>query len=86
MAGGAAHVAISAGWTAVLVPVLRGRGSRGAVLAGAAAGAAIAALDLGVVGRRYPAIAALAPGRQVLDHLAFGAIIGWVMGRSETSG
>src|SRR3712207_8851144 len=44
-------------WTGVFAVV--GRRHRWSAASGAAAGLAIAALDLGVVGRHYPAIAAL---------------------------
>jgi hypothetical protein len=51
---------------------------------GLAGGAAIAALDLGLlahgpIGRRWPLIRALPVGPQVADHLAFGAIAGAVL-------
>ena len=66
-----AHVAITVWWTAVLDRVLP---KRRPVVEGAIAGLAIAALDLGVIGRRYPAIRALDAGPQVLDHIAFGVV------------
>lgn len=69
--GGVAHVLITLFWTALLSALLpRHR----PVAEGLAAGALIAALDLGVVARRFPAIAALDQGPQVLDHLAFGVV------------
>jgi hypothetical protein len=40
------------------------------------AGLAIAALDLGAVGRRVPRIRALPLLPQVLDHVAYGATVG----------
>jgi hypothetical protein len=43
---------------------------------GAAAGLAIAALDLGVIGRRAPAIRRLPLGPQLADHALFGAVVG----------
>jgi hypothetical protein len=46
---------------------------------GALAGLLIAALDLGVVARRFPAIRALPTVPQVADHVAFGAIAGAVL-------
>jgi hypothetical protein len=71
--GGIAHGGLSLLWSAVLAALLpRGR----EVAGGAVAGLAIAAVDLAVIGRRYPAIAALPPGPQVLDHVAFGALAG----------
>jgi hypothetical protein len=70
------HLALSLGWAAVLGAVLpRGREP----VAGVVAGAAIAALDLAVIGRRIPAIAALPQGRQWADHLAFGLTVGVVL-------
>jgi hypothetical protein len=65
------HLALSFAWTVVLDRTLP---PRHRVLTGAAAGLAIAALDLGVIGRRIPAIAALPLGPQVADHVAFGAL------------
>ncbi|MBW3546715.1 MAG: hypothetical protein KY452_01060 [Actinobacteria bacterium] len=79
LAGGViAHTGLSLGWATLLALVLP---ERGTVLAGAAAGLLIAGLDLGVVGRRYPAIAALPTAVQVADHLAFGAVVGVVVRR-----
>lgn len=66
------HLSLSLGWAAVLARALpAGRRVRWAP----AAGAAIAALDLGVVGRRLPAIRALAPGPQLADHLAYAVSV-----------
>lgn len=79
--GAAAHGALSLGWAFVLAVTLP---KRHTALAGAAAGLAIAALDLGVVGRRFPRIRALRPGPQIADHLAFGVIAGAVLARGET--
>lgn len=58
-------------WTAVLAALLP---KRRPVAEGVAAGAAIAALDLGVIARRFPEIGALDAGPQVLDHVAFGVL------------
>jgi hypothetical protein len=65
------HLALSCAWTVVLDRALP---KRHRVLTGAAAGLAIAALDLGLIGRRIPAIAALPLGPQIADHVAFGAL------------
>jgi hypothetical protein len=73
-AGVAVHAALTLWWTAVLTAGLRR--SRGGVSAGVVGGAAIAALDLGVLARRYPAVRALPPAPQWADHLAFGAVVG----------
>lgn len=74
LAGLAVHLVVSASWTAVLATV--NRRHRLGVRGGAAAGALIAALDLEVLGRGYPAIRALPRWPQWLDHVAFGAILG----------
>ena len=72
------HLALSLGWAAVLAAGLpRGREP----LFGAAAGLAIAALDLGVIGRRVPAIRELEQPPQWLDHLAYGVAVGVVLRR-----
>jgi hypothetical protein len=71
--GAVAHAAMSLGWTVVLARLLprRRRGRWGA-----AAGLAIAALDLSIARRSYPTIAALPTLPQVADHVAFGALVG----------
>jgi hypothetical protein len=70
------HLALSLGWAAVLARALpRGREP----LWGAVAGLGIAALDLGVIGRRIPAIRKLPQGRQWADHVAFGLTVGVVL-------
>ena len=72
------HLALSVGWALVLARVLpRGR----ELPAGALAGLAIAALDLGVVGRRLPRIRALPQPRQWADHVAYGLTVGAVLAR-----
>ncbi|MDQ3353828.1 MAG: hypothetical protein M3507_04990 [Actinomycetota bacterium] len=76
VAGVAAHTALSLGWATLFSLALP---SRRTVPAGLAAGLAVAALDLGAVGRHYPAIRALPPLPQVSDHLAFGALVGLVV-------
>ena len=83
LAGGLAHAVLSLGWGTVLAMAVR-RTSLPPVAVGVAAGAAIAAADLGLLahgpaGRRWPLIRALAVGPQVADHLAFGAIAGAVL-------
>ena len=72
------HLALSFGWALLLAAVLpRRRTIAWATLAGLG----IAALDLGVVGRRFPRIRALALAPQVLDHLAYAATVGVVLSR-----
>ena len=71
-----AHLAISLSWGLVLARVLPARGT---VPVGSLASLAIAALDLGVVGRRFPRIRALPTWPQVADHVAYGATVGAVL-------
>ena len=67
------HLALSLGWAAVLAAAVPpGRELPG----GAAGGLVIAALDLLVIGRRFPRIRALPQGRQWADHLAYGLAVG----------
>jgi hypothetical protein len=73
-----AHAALSLGWAAVLAAVLPRRRTTAAA---AAAGLAIAALDLGVVGRRFPRIRALPAVPQILDHVAYAVTVGVVLER-----
>ncbi|MEW6475128.1 MAG: hypothetical protein AB1679_22975 [Actinomycetota bacterium] len=94
LAGGLAHMVVSLGWGTVVAVAVRRTSpiSSGpppmprAVAVGVAVGAAIAAVDLGLlahgpVGRRWPLIRALPVGPQVADHLAFGAVAGAVLAR-----
>jgi hypothetical protein len=81
-AGVIAHAAISLGWGVVLSMALPRRHT---AVAGAAAGALIATLDLRVIGRSVPAIAALDPAPQVADHLAYGAVAGAILKRLRTA-
>ncbi|MEV6832277.1 hypothetical protein [Amycolatopsis sp. NPDC051102] len=80
-AGLVAHVFVSAGWTGVLAAVSR-RHRLGAG-GGAVAGLVIAALDLGIAARGYPAVRALPRGPQILDHLVFGAVTGALLDRPQ---
>jgi hypothetical protein len=76
------HLALSLGWAAVLERAIPpGRELRG----GLAGGLAIAALDLGVIGRRLPPIRALPQPRQWADHAAYGLTVGWVLARRRRS-
>ena len=67
------HFGISVFWSIALARVLPRRGTLLFALAG---GGVIAAVDLAMVGRHLPPIRALP---QVLDHLAFGAVVGAVV-------
>ena len=81
-AGLVAHAGISLGWGVVLSLTLPRRHT---IAAGIAAGSLIAALDLGLIGRRIPAIAALETGPQIADHLVYGAVTGAVLERLRLS-
>jgi len=76
------HLALSFGWAAVLSAALPRRATVPAAVAG---GLAIAALDLEVVGRAFPAIRALPQGRQWADHVAYGLAVGVVVRRRRLS-
>jgi len=84
VAGAAVHTVVSLGWGTVLgvvLPRLPASDPRRAAWSGALAGLAVAAFDLGVVGRRRPLIRDLPVLPQVADHLAFGAVAGAVVAR-----
>ena len=74
----AVHLALSLGWAIALAFVLPRRAT---IASGVTGGLAIAALDLGLVGRRFPRIRALPQPPQIADHLAFGAVVGAVVRR-----
>ena len=77
-----AHLVLSLGWGVVLAAALpRRTRPSAAALAGAMAGAVIAEVDLVLVGRRFPAIAGLALGPQIADHLVYGIVAGLVLAR-----
>ncbi len=66
------------GWSLVLAITLPARRT---AAAGALAGAAIAALDLGLVGSHHPRIRRLPPLPQLADHVTYGAVVGSVLAR-----
>jgi hypothetical protein len=70
------HLGLSLGWAVVLEELMP---TRREPLYGAAAGLAIAALDLGVIGRRIDAMRSLEQPPQWLDHLAYGVSVGVVL-------
>lgn len=79
--GAVVHGAVSCFWAWVLAVSLP---RRRPIVAGAAAGAAIAAVDLGWVARKWvPAVAALPTAPQVADHVAFGAVVGAAVAYSD---
>jgi hypothetical protein len=74
------HLVLSVGWALVLQALLpRGREP----LYGTLGGLAIAAVDLGVIGRRIPVIRALEQPPQWLDHAAYGLTVGIVLRRQR---
>jgi hypothetical protein len=75
-AGALLHLVISLGWAGVLGALIPRRREPAY---GLAAGLAIAALDLGVIGRAIAAIRALPQGRQWADHAAYGLAVGLVL-------
>jgi hypothetical protein len=75
------HLGLSLGWAFVLARLPR----RGASF-GALAGLAIAAVDLGVIGRRIPAIRALPQKRQWADHVAYGVSVEIALKWTQRSG
>jgi hypothetical protein len=78
----AVHGALSLGCALALAAILpRRRTVAWAVLAALG----IAALDLGVVGRRFARIRALPLAPQVLDHVAYGATVGAVLSRRRSA-
>jgi len=72
------HVALSLGWALILEALLPRRHEP---LYGMLGGLGIAALDLGIVGRRIAAIRALEQPPQWLDHAAYGLAVGLVLRR-----
>src|SRR4030095_7942218 len=75
-AAGRVPLAISVFWAALLAGLLPRRRT---VVCAVAAAAAIAVLDLRVIGRFFPEIHALTFGPQLADHLAWGTTVGAVL-------
>ena len=71
------HLALSLAWGVALARALR----RPTVPRGIAAGLAIAALDLGLVGPRFPRVRALPLVPQLADHVVYGAAAAAVLQR-----
>jgi len=76
------HLALSAAWAIAMAAVLP---RRHPLVEGTLAGLTIAALDLGVIGHRFPRIQALQPVPQIADHIAFGITAAAVLARLEES-
>jgi hypothetical protein len=73
------HLVLSAVWTVAIAVVLP---RRNPLAEGTLAGLVIAAVDLGVIGSRFPRIRALEAGPQIADHIAFGIIAAAVLARN----
>jgi hypothetical protein len=82
-AGAPVHLALSLGWALALGAVLPDRDEPVLATLG---GLAIAGLDLVVLGRLFPPIAALPQGRQWADHVAFGLSVGVVLRATRRAG
>ncbi len=54
---------------------------RHSVIWGAGAGLAVGGINVGLIGRRFPAIAALPLVPQLADNVAFGAVFAFVVDR-----
>jgi high-affinity Fe2+/Pb2+ permease len=81
------HGVLSLGWTCVIARTLpRDAGRARSTVHGVLMGAAVAGLDLGIAHAlrtpRFAAIRELPVRPQVADHLAFGAVAGFVLRRS----
>jgi hypothetical protein len=75
-----AHALVTLSWTAAVANLVSRPGRAcAAALRGALAGAGIAAPDLTIARRRFPAIAALPVGGQFADHVAFGMVVATVL-------
>jgi hypothetical protein len=72
------HGSVSLGWALVLAATLPARRT---AAAGGLAGAAIAALDLGLVERRFPRVRRLPLLPQLADHVSYGLVVGSVLAR-----
>jgi uncharacterized membrane protein YjjB (DUF3815 family) len=72
------HLALSLGWAFVLERTLPRRREPAA---GVVAGAAIAAIDLGIAARSFSRIRALPLLPQLADHIAYGGTVGYVLAR-----
>lgn len=77
--GAIVHVGISTACGEVLARTLPRRRS---IAWGAAAGLAIGVINVGVIGRRFPAINSLPLMPQLADHVAFGTLFAVVVDRA----
>ena len=79
--GAIVHVGISVACGEVLARSLPRRWS---IAWGAVAGLAIGVVNVGVIGRRFPAISALPLAPQLADHVVFGTLFAVVVDRPDT--
>lgn len=77
------HVVVSVAWGVTFAAVLPRRHT---ARAGAVAGLAVAAVDLGLVGRHVDRIAALPLPPQLFDHVVYGTTVGVVLRMQRRSG
>ncbi len=82
IAGGVVHFAVSPFWGLILGRILPRRHTS---LWGAVAGFTIAAISLPTYGNRRRAIAELPAVPQWIDNVAFGAVVGWLLSRSDAA-
>ncbi len=82
LAAAPVHIALSVGWGVLLSAVLPRQHE---MVLGTLAGGAIAALDLGLIGRRFPRVRALPMWPQVADHLVYGGVVGTVLRRRRAA-
>ncbi len=81
VAGALVHGALSLGWA---LPIAAVTPRRGAVWVGGAAGLVVAAVDLGVIGRRIPVVRSLHQPAQVADHVVYGIVVAAVCARRRS--
>ena len=74
------HLGLSLGWAVVIARLPR----QGAIFGGLF-GLVIAGIDLGIIGRRIPAIRALPQKRQWADHVAYGLSVSFLLKRTQRS-
>ena len=74
------HLGLSVAWAVAMAAVLP---RRNPPLEGTVSGLVIAAVDLGVIGRRFPRIRALRSLPQIADHVAFGILVATILARRQ---
>lgn len=74
------HLTLSAIWGVVLAAALP---RKNPIVEGAVAGLVIAAIDLGIIGRKVPRIRSLDLAPQLADHIAFGVVAAIALSRER---